>query len=337
MLRFSPQYYKRFYYEANGSETFKFPSGNLFSAMKLLLKLEANIVTSTSSNAPDFQIFNAIDNIQLIRDSKEIVWSLSGQAAALLFTYVKGKAAANNAAIAGTVANNVQGQHFLHCPFYPLDAIKPWDFSCDTRAHDYELKIKWKNLTAAGTLFGTIGSSITVTDSENYLELQLDVITPMNSPIDNKPDGLASVAPLIVGYREDKLAVTANNNKFQIDIPDFQKYRNIVLFTTHVANTLQEVGENDIIQESIKLYDTQKKFYQDVRVDMLREDTSQRWGLGSTLPNGAYDMNILAFGSALDVLVSNNVTNLFLDLDVVKQTNNTFIRPIYVTQEEQGV
>lgn len=339
MLRYRPQYSKRFYYEANKTEVYKLPSGNLFAAVNMLLKLQVNILTSTSSNAPDFQIFNAIERVELIRDSKQLVWSISGQALAMYAgtSFKNGAAGASNATIAGAVANDVQGQQYLECPFYPLDAIKEWDFACDTRAHDYELKIKWRDLTAVGTLFGTIGGTISVTDSENYLEIELETIDPMPNPITKAPDGLSGVAPLIVGLREDRNEVSTSNSKFQIDIPDFQKYRDIILYTTHEANSGQEVGENDIVRNNIKIYDTQKNFYHDMLAEMNREKTSRRWALGSNVPDGMYDVNLTRFGSALDVLVSNNITDLYMDLDVVKQTNNTYIRPIYVTQEEQGV
>lgn len=338
MLGYRPQYHKRFYYEANGTEVWRLPSANLYAAINMLLKLQVNIVTAVASNAPDFQIWNAIERIELVRDSQKQVWSMSGQAFALLFgkTHGTGVAAAANATIAGAVANDVAGEMYLSAKAYPVDTIKPWDFAIDTRAHDYELKIKWRDLTAVGTLFGTIGDSITLTDSENYLEVELDAIIPQANSINGQKDSLSRVTPLVVGLREDKLSVDASNTKFQIDIPDFQKYRNLILYTTHVANTSQEVGENDIIQNKITLYDTQRSFYQDIQAEMLRAKTSRRWGQGSNLNAGVYDLNLTAFGSALDVLVSNNVTDLYLDLDVVKQANNTYIRPIYVTQEEQG-
>ena len=72
MLRFKPQYYKRFYYEANGTDVYKLPKGNLFSAINMLLKLEVNIASGGASNAPDYQVFNAIETIELIKDSKTL-------------------------------------------------------------------------------------------------------------------------------------------------------------------------------------------------------------------------------------------------------------------------
>jgi hypothetical protein len=339
MLRYLRQYNKRFTYEDNKTETWKLPRNNLFSAINLLLTVEVNIVTSTSSNAPDFQVWNAIERIELIQDAKKAVWSISGQAAGLLFrrTFGTGILAADTAAIAGTVATNVIGKEFARLPANPLDAIKPWDYAIDTRAHDYELKIKWRNVAVAGTLFGTVGGTITKTDSEIYVDVELENLKPQPNPVDGSADALMNQVPLIVGLREDKQEVSTSNNKFQIDLPSNQKYRNIILYTTHVAATLQELGENDIIQNDIKLYDTQGTFYHTPKVEMLRQDTSRRWGSGSNMPNGFYDINMTAFGSVFDALVANNITDLFLDLDVVKQANATYIRPIYVTQETQGI
>lgn len=339
MLRYLPQYVKRFYYENNKTDVYKFPKGNLISALNFLLKLEVNVVTSTASNAPDFQIWNAIERIELIQDSKRSVWSMSGQAYAMLFRaeFGSGVVAASNTTIAGAVANDVKGQEYLRVPAYPLDAIKPWDYAIDTRAHDYELKIKWRDISVAGTLFGTIGGTITKTDSENYLDLEIDVIDPMPNPADGSADSLQRTAPLIVSMREDKLEVSASNSKFQIDIPSFQKYRNIVLYSTHNANTLQEIGQNNILGNQIKIYDTRNTFYHTINAEMVRERTSRRWGRGSSVPAGVYDVNLVAFGSVWDALVANNITDLFMDLDVTKQTNNTYVRPIYIMQDVQGI
>ncbi|GEM_PF-3595339 len=336
---FRPQYKTRLYYEAGKTDVYFLPRGNLFSAINLLLMLEVNVVSSDSSNAPDFQIWNAIERMELIQDSRKAIWSLSGQAAALLFGKTRGAgvAAYANAAIAGTTANNVQGQMYLSCKSYPLDAPKPWDFLIDTRAHQYELKIKWRDLTVAGTLFGTIGSSITLTASENYMEVELDALLPMKNPADGKDDAYARGTPPVVGYIENKQAITASNTKFQVDLAEFQKYRNLIIYATHVVNTAQEVGESDILQNNIKIYDTQGVFYVDELASMVKAKTSRKWGQGSSLNAGVYDIEFTAFGSAFDALQSNNIVNLFMDLDVVKQSNNTYLRTIQVTQEAQGM
>ena len=338
-LRFKPQYHKRFYYEANGSDVWKFPSSNLFSSINMLLKLEIDIASGGASNAPDFQVFNAIETIELIRDSKNLVWSMSGQAFAMLFSreYGNGQAAPDNALVAGSAASNVKGQHYISAKAAPLGAIKPWDFAIDTRAHDYELKIKWRDLTAVGTLFGTHTGAITAVNSENYLEIELDNIVPEYNARTGAKDSLQSFTPLVVGLREQKLSIDANNSQYQIDIPDLTRLHNIILYTTHVAATAQEVGESDILRNKIKLFNTQQNVFQDVTSEMVRQKTARMWGHGSNLNAGVYDLNQTAFGSVNDVLVSNSVNDLYLEVDVVKQSNGTYLRPVYVTQEVQGV
>lgn len=337
MFQFAPNYQKRLFYEPNGTKSIEFPKGNLFSAIDLLLKLEVNIATGGASNAPDFHVFNAIDNISLIKNSNINVWSISGQAMAALYTYDResGVAAENNAAVAGSAASNVQGQHFLNVPFYPLDAVNKKDFACDTRFNDYELKIKWKDLTAVGTLFGTHTGAITATNTENYLDIELKMLELRPNPINGQPDALSEVPPMIVGLREERLDVDSSNTKFEVDIVDGIDFRNIILYTTHLANTGQEVGENDIIQNFMRLRDSKNQTMQYRSVEMIRELTSQKWGLGSSLPNGIYDVPLTAYGHATDVVRSTPVKDLIMNLDVVKQTNDTKIRPIFVSQERQ--
>lgn len=338
MFNYRPTYGDRLVYEPNVTKTFVFPKGNIFSAMDLLLQLEVDIASGGASNAPDFHVFNAIDNISLVLNKKTSIWSLSGQALAAMFTYDResGVAAANNAAVAGSAASNVQGQHFLHCPFYPLDAINPKDFAVDTRwGNTYELKVKWKDITAIGTLFGTHTGAVTTTNSENYLDIVLHVLELGLNPINGKEDQLANIAPLVVGLREEKLEVPSSNTKYEVPIEDGIDFRNIVLYTTHEANTGQEVGENDIISEYITLRTSKNQTIQYLPTDMVRERTSQQWGLGSSLPNGIYDIPLTAFGNLTDVLRSTSTFDLVMNLNVTKQSNDTFIRPIFVSQERQ--
>jgi len=339
MLRFKPQQHKKFYYEPNGSEVWKLPSGNIFFAINMLLKLEVDIASGGATNAPDYQIFNSIERIELIQDSKKLIWSMAGQDYALLFgrDYGNGQAAPDNALVAGSAASNVKGQYYLSAKSYPIGALVPWDYAIDTRAHDYELKIKWRDLTAVGTIFGTHTGAITATNTENYLEVELDNAVPEITVASGKRDALMTTIPHVVGLRSQKLSIDANNPQYRIDLPNIMKFHNIVIYTTHVVNTAQEVGKSDIIQNKAKLFNTQQTVFQDMLVEMVRQRTARRWGHGSNLNAGVYDFNMTAFGSFHDVMVSNNINDLFMELDVVKQSNATYLRPIYVTQEMQGV
>ncbi len=336
-LELQANYQTRLFYEPNGTSVYPLPRGNLYAAIDMLLKLEVNIAAGGASNAPDFQVMNAIDNISLIRNKNKTVWSLSGQALAMYCSNrrISGVAAGGNAAIAGAAGNDKVGQHFLSCPAAPFDAANPKDFAIDTRGPEYELKIKWRDLTAAGTLFGTHTGAITCTNSENYIDIELKTLALRPNPLDGKPDSLASVSPMVVGLREERLGIAANNTQFEIDLTDGQEYRNVILYNTHIANTLCEVGENDIIQSLITLRDTQNKTIQSRRADMVREQTSQNWGMGSSLHNGVYDLNLTMYGNAVDIVKSTPVRDLRINLDVVKQTNATYVRPVFVTQERQ--
>src|SRR5690606_18913222 len=128
--------------------------------------------------------------------------------------------AGTNAAIAGSVANDVVGKYTLKAPFYPLDAVKEWDFGLDTRRHKYELKVKWRDLTVAGTLFGTISGTITASTGNCYLDVSLDKIIPVMDPTTGKADKWSdpNYSPLMVSYREDKKEISVSNTKFQVNL-----------------------------------------------------------------------------------------------------------------------
>ena len=335
-FEFQPADRQRLYYEPGATKVYKFPRGNLYAAMNWLLHLEANVVTGAGQNPPDQQIFRAIQNVSLLADG-DTIWNLSGEMLAAYFTYRNGVAAAGNSTIPVTVANNVQAQHFLHLPFHPMDAKKPEDFMVDTRKHEYELSITWRDLTAAGVLFGTHASSgeVTVTDAENYLDIELERLALRPNPFNGQPDNLSDKTPNVMGLRETTTNVTADNTGFSIDIPEFRNYRNLILWTTHFANTNSEVGENDILNDKVKIFDTQGHIYQNRRAEVIREDTAQRWGVGSNLFNGIYDLNFIKFGAGTDPIVSNSTTKLLAEMGVAKQSNETRVRALFVTQESQ--
>ncbi|MCB9980776.1 MAG: hypothetical protein H6863_06555 [Rhodospirillales bacterium] len=335
-FEYNPAHRQRVYYSPGGSEIVKFPRGNIYTAMNLAINLEVDVANATNNaNIPDNQVARVIQDMALVKNSSDTKWKLSGEALATLFRYSrKGVEAASNVQIAVTHnVSNVPGKMHLHCPFHPLDALKPWDFGCDTRGAEWELHITFRDLTAAGTLFGTINAAITAAEAENYIDIELEKLALRPGP--NGADSLSNRAPMIVGYRETSTNVTANNPSFSIDIPEMKDYRNVILWTTHFANTLQEVGESDILDDMVKIFDTQDHTYVHRKASVLREDTSLRWALGSSLPAGVYDVNLTKFGSALDRVVSNDVNRLLAEMSVAKQSNATQIRSIFVTQERQ--
>ncbi len=326
-------YSKRFYYEAGATQVHQVPKGNLFSDMDLDINLEIDVVTNTASNAPDFQVARAIQKLEVFKNQTSI-WSISGEALAAFFLFHRGAQAASNAAIAGSVATNVAGRMFLACPFAPEDAANPADYAMDTRGDDYEIHITWRNLSAAGTLFGTVSGTITANQGENYIDLTLTKLSLRPSP-DGSLDKYADpkFKPFMRGLRETVTDITANQSLMPFDISKFKTYRRVTMWATHIANTLQEVGENDILTDKIVLKDTQEHIYHSVQAKYLREKTSQQWGVGSSLGAGIYDLPLTRFGNLVDQIVSNQAIELMLLADVTKQSNATKLHLIFDTTE----
>lgn len=328
---------QRIYYEPNKRIGVELPSNGLYYALDMLLKLQVDIASGGASNAPAFQVFNAIDTIELVRNSKTSVWSMTGQVAALMFTNQRltGVASGLNSTISGTAGTDKEAQHFLHIPAAPLDAANPKDFAIDTRFNDYELFIKWKNLTEVGTLFGTHTGAVTALNSENYIDIELKPLVLLQNPRTGQPDQLETVSPLVVGYREEREDIGASNSNYKININENEDNRNIILYTTHNENSNQEVGVNTVLDKYITLKDTKQNTIQHRQADMVREATSIRWGMGSSLHDGVYDINLTAFGNVTDTIKSSQTRDLRLQIDVTKLANETYVRPIFVTQEKQ--
>ncbi len=340
-FQFDQEYKETLNYNKNALSVFKFPRGNIFTGMELLLSAKVN-VTGVSSNAPDFQIFNLIDTVQLVRDSKNIVWNISGKALALYFTNGLRyglPAAAGNALIAGAIANAVTGQHYLNCSFAPFDAPKQGEFGCDTRGHSYELRIKWADATQAGILFGTVGGITVVQNSDITLDIQLNQVNLINNPTNGQPDSLTlrqngSSPALMMGLIETVDAIAQANPKFPRDVPNNMSYRDIILWTTDTPNANQEVGVSTILNNEITLQDSQGDVKMAPKASMVHQRTSQNWGLGTGVNAGVYDLQLLPYGSSMDVYVDSAVQDLGLVLDVNAGTAAQ-VRTIFVTQQTQ--
>lgn len=323
---------KRFTYEAGQRQTFEIPQGNLYSGMSVDINLEVDLA-GIGSNAPDYQVARAIQKIEILKGSS-VYWSLSGEALAAKFRYQRGVEAPGNASIAGAIANNVQGRMFLRCDFSPEDAARPSDYALDSRGSDWELAITWRNLTVAGTLFGTLAGAVTANQSENYIDVSLRKLQLRSTP-DGKADSYENLRPFMRGLREVIEDVTATQDGFLIQPAKLKTYRNILLWSTHMANTLQKVGVNTVLTDKIVIDDTQDKIYHTIAARSLREETGLRWGVGSALPAGLYEIPLTAFGNLVDEIVSDNVVSLRIKPDVTKLANATSIHCIYDTTEKQ--
>lgn len=325
-------YAKRFYYEAGQKQTFEIPQGNLYAGMNLDINLEVDLA-GIGSNVPDFQVARAIQKIELLRDNT-VYWSLSGEALAAKFRFIRGAEAPSNASIAGAVANNVQGRMHLQCAFSPEDAARPQDYALDSRGSDWELAITWRNLTTAGTLFGTLAGAVTAAQGENYIDVEFQKLQLRASPAGGA-DSYQNLRPFMRGLREVIEDVTSTQDAFLIQPAKLKQYRSILIWATHYANTLQKVGLNTILTDKIVIDDTQDKIYHSMTAKMLREKTALRWGVGSNLPAGLYEVPLTAFGNLVDEIVSDNVVSLRLKPDVTKLANVTQLHVIYDTTEKQ--
>lgn len=326
-------YSKRFYYEAGATQVFQVPKGNLFSDMNLAINTEIDVVSNTSSNAPDFQVARSIKKLEIFKNQTS-VWSISGEALAAKFLFYRGAQATSNAAMAGSVATNVQGKMFLFCPFSPEDAAMPSDYAMDTRYDDYEIHITWRDLTVAGTFFGTVSGTIAASQGENYIDLTLNKLS-LRPGVSGNLDKYADpkFRPLMRGIRETITDITTTQALMAFDISKFKTYRNITLWTTHLVNTLQENGVNTILTDKIVLKDTQEHVYHTLLAENLRQETSLRWGVGSNLGSGIYDLPLTRFGNLPDQIVSDATIELVLQADVAKLTNATKMHLIFDTTE----
>lgn len=327
-------YVKRFYYEAGQTQVYKPPRANLFTEFDLDINLEVDIATSASSNAPDYQIARAIQKLEVRTSDGNVKWSMSGEALAVKFLYRRGVEAKSNASIAGATGNNKQGRMFLKCLFSPDNAARPQDYMMDTRAQEYEIAVTWRDLTVAGTLFGTIAGTMAAAQGENYIDLTLHKVDLSPSPNGTK-DAYATQSPFIRGLREVIEDVTSTQDGFLIQPSKMKQYRGFTLWATHEANTSQEIGINTILTDKIVLQDTQDTQYHSVKARSLHEETSLARGLGSGLPDGIYDMDLTRFGNLVDEIASDNVVELKLLPDVTKLANATRIHMIYDTTERQ--
>lgn len=325
-------YKERIYYEPLGTKVFKFPRGNLYAGFALDIRAEMDIVTNPAANVPDYQIARMIKQLEIVQGTNTI-WQISGEALAMLFSHRRGIEAPGNASISTAVANNKQGRHYMYVPFAPDDAFKPWDFLMDTRKYDYEMRIQFRDISAAGTFFASFGGTANVVSVENYIDLSLDQINLRPGP-DGRPDALTNVSPLMRGLFERTADVMQSNNQFKLDLPKFKTFRTITLWATHETNANQVQGNGSVLSDKIILKDTQEKEYLSEMISHVRENTAQRWGV-TALNAGLYELPIARWGSTTDALVSDTANELYLLSSVNKQANATAVRIISDTIERQ--
>lgn len=335
-FRSTPRYQERIVYAPNATKTFVFPRGNLYAGMTLDINAEVDISVAAATNAPDYQIARIIKEVEIIQDANTSVWKISGEALAAYFEKRRGIASPGNTTIAGATGNNKQGRMTLYCPFAPEDALKPWDFLMDTRAHKYEMRIVFRDVTQAGTFFATLGggSTIAAVNEENYIELALDQVDLKVGP-NGAEDALVGTAPLMRGLFERTIDITASNaNGLKIDLPVYKTFRNILLWATHETNANQIQGNGGVLTDRVTLLNTQNKTFQVHKASMLREATAVRWE-DTALNAGLYEIAVTRWGAVTDTEVSDNSNELYLLAPVTKLANGTALRVISDTVERQ--
>ncbi len=315
-------------YDPGVTPTYEFPRGNLFAGMNLLINLEIDIAASASAGVPSFQIGRAIQKLEIKRGNTA-VWSISGEMLELMTKYRFGHEGKANAGLTVATGTNKIGQLYLPVRFAPDNALKPWEYAMDTRAHKYTLAITWRDLTAAGTLFGTNAGTVSATKAENYVDIELVTLQPRPG------DRLLEVRPFFRGMIESTHEVGSNNPKFSIETPQDGTFRAMTLVTTEDDTDGATVVSGNVFTDKIILTDNQFKEYHAQRANFVHQATALRWGLGSSLPDGVYDVNFLEWGSVLDVLASDNVKKLKFLAEVTKLTGATNIRAIFDSVEQQ--
>jgi hypothetical protein len=307
--------------------------GNLIRGVKLLLKGTVNIITAAASNAPAFQVFNLIDTLEIRRGST-VVQRLDGQKLAALFTNRNGIASATNLALAGTVASNVNFQHYVNVPFAPDDALIPEDYLMDTRTHAYTITVIWKDITAIGTVFGTNSANVQVVSNQNIaLQMEYEVVEPVNVI---GPDGQPIVEKYNSGRRPYmrglELASTdvAQSNKLIIPFPLDTTVRAVYLYATEVTNNV-EVGRNTVLTGDIEIYNTNNRQVHTTRAELVRENTSQLLGLGSAIPDGLYKLDLTGFGNLTDALRDVESSRFRIRFDATKLAGVTKVHAVFDT------
>lgn len=327
-FQLQPYHFKRVPYSPNATEIVRLPSGNLISSIRARIQAEVNI-TGTASLPPFNQVGRVLKSVRLIQVGVKTVWSLSGEMAAEVFGWRRG-VTGDNTAIAGAIANDQVGVHYLDMRASPDDALKPWDYAIDTRKFDYDLEFVFQDVTVLGNLFGA--GTITATASEVFIDLELETLKLTLAP-DGKPDALEKVSPFLRGLIESNTDVPNDNPKLAIQLPDFQEYRNVWIKTTETASN-QELGMNTVLTDEVHLRTTDNKSIQKVKANQLRNRTKQFLGI-ETLPNGLYCLNMTPYGAIGDNVKSDRAAVLVLEQAVKKLTGQTRIRLVYDTKLEQ--
>lgn len=328
---------KRIEHKNGGNSTYEFPQGNYFAGMHFDMNIDIDLATAVAVTVLPEQVARMIEELIIMRDGNNVAWQISGEMLARLFKKNKnGVEAASNTTMSVAVANGKTARCSFYIPFSILGAPKASDAAMDTNAHKYELKIKWRDLTASGTLFAdTSSSAITINAAGTYIDLELDKITPVTGP-DGKADSYSLKRPFFPSLMEQQDTITQTKSDYRIELPENKVVHNLVLFTNTESTANAWTGSNSILTGNLNLRNTQGRSIQNRKASTVRERTSQDLNLGSNIEDGLYHFPITQHGNIVDSLVSDGTKPLYVRADVAKLANETRITTIVQTIEQQG-
>lgn len=332
-------YEERIALKNGGNATvFEFPLGNYFGAMDLDLNLDLDIATGAPVGIISHQVARMIEKLEIFRDGENQIWNIAGEDLARLFRYRDGVEAVDNAQIAAATGNGVTGRMFLHIPFYLLGSPKQRDCAMDTVNHKYKMKIKFRDVMAANTLFkdlATNSSAITVNDSGSYIDLTLHKLALKPGP-NGQPDAYDKVAPYFPGLISQTTTIDSTQSDKEIKLPESKVIYGAVLFANADSDSgVNPTGYNTILTDNVVLKNTQGRVINNIKVATLRQLTSLKHR-NASLEDGLYDFDFTEYGNIPDSLYSDNVAPLKFVMPVAKLTNETRIMTIVKTVERQG-
>lgn len=327
---------KRIEFKNNANASvFEFPKGNFFGSMDLDLNLDIDVATGAMVNIINHQVARMIEELVIMRDGEHVHWQVSGESLARLFRYQEGVESVDNAQISTGTGAGKTGRMFLHIPFYVVDSMKKSDCAMDTNSHKYELKIKFRDITADNVLYAdTSAGTITVNDAGCYIDLTLHKITPVKG--ENGADSWQKSAPYFPGLTEREDTITATKSDFPIELPENKMCHSLLLFANADASAgVNPTGYNDIFTDRLQLKNTQGRVIMNPKATTIRQLTSLK-RRNNSLENGLYDYDLTEYGNLVDSLLSDSVAPLKIVAAVAKKTNDTRVTTIIRTIERQG-
>lgn len=331
-LRRKRMYTDRLEYKKSGNDSLEIPDGNFFAGMSLRFNVDINIATANAADILPQQIARMVEEFRIIRDQNEIAWQISGENLARIFKKRMGVEAAGNTGLTVNTGNNKVGTLYLDVPFHPIDAPKPHDFLMDTRHHKYKLYVKYRDLTAQGTLYGDLsgGAVITANTSNCYIDVTLNKVDPIKGPKGNQDALDSGVIPYFPDLLERTNEVNQTKPDFRIDLPENQILRTIFLFANYEVSADYIAGDSAILTDYVELKDTQGTSYQKVKATDLREDTSVKMR-DASLEAGWYEFALTEFGHIVDSMPSDSLRPLYLEQAVKPNAGGT-TRIVSITQ-----